>query len=526
MAMKNKKNNEIDIVKVIGNFVCIAVAVFLFLSIPVYGANKNSEVKAYQTFLNQRQNLKCRGIATSFKVDSFYVEDIDDDGVLELFVVDGDTCKNNKYMPDHVHVMLYKYKANKVILMARVITKRVKTQYIYVSTVNPGFYVNTYNKDWAEMRLDGSYKEYTSKPSLTLCKKCKLYKNTSQNQKNYLVKSKENLDFINQSQKNLAGYEFDIQKSAISFANVFAKKSKTGEGTTVPSARKKLEDLGNQLTITGYEGKLPDEVLEAFATAILDAIENSNIDKYETNQNKLTTQIYNQIKGGLKSDSKQIIIGKNSRKITYTVSYTISAQSFGGMGAMVSFADVAWKDQKGRSYSAYIVANSTDGTMEKALSSYCAVLAQLNKGVWKEFMTKYITDGWKLAELNSIKKIDDKTVSKFLDRSENLVLTICGDKDAKEALLNDVGETLKEKISEMSKKQFRNFIKNNVPDGDKLIEIADQYKKVVDKYNECKSKIDRWNNTKKDDDLTKFQVVYEEFQNMLGALDNSLKQIA
>lgn len=96
----------------------------------------------------------------------------------------------------------------------------------------------------------------------------------------------------------------------------------------------------------------------------------------------------------------------------------------------------------------------------------------------------------------------------------------------KKALLKDAGETLKEKISKMSKKKFRNFIKNHLPDGDQMIEIADQYKKVADKYNECKSKIDKWKNTKKGDDLTKFQIAYEELQDQLKALDVSLNQIA
>ena len=164
--------------------------------------------------------------------------------------------------------------------------------------------------------------------------------------------------------------------------------------------------------------------------------------------------------------------------------------------------------------------------MEKALSSYCAVLAQLNNGIWKEFMTNYITDGWNLAGLNSIKKLDNKTVSKFLDRSENLILVICGDKNAKDALLNDASETLKEKFSEMSKKQFREFIKNNVPNGNEIIEAADKYKKLVNKYNECKNKIDTWKSTKKEDDLTKFQITYEEFQDMLKNLNDSLNEIA
>ena len=119
------------------------MSIFLFWSIPIYGADKYNEVNAYENFLNQRHALRCRGVKTFFKADSFYVEDIDNDGVLELFVVDGDVCKNNKYIPNHVHVMLYKYKINRVELMAGVVTNRVKTQYVYISTIEPKFYVNT-----------------------------------------------------------------------------------------------------------------------------------------------------------------------------------------------------------------------------------------------------------------------------------------------------------------------------------------------------------------------------------------------
>lgn len=261
-------------------------------------------------------------------------------------------------------------------------------------------------------------------------------------------------------------------------------------------------------------------------TAVLNTIKDSNIDKYETNQNKLANQIYAQIKGGLKSGSKKIILGNGSKKITYTVNYTIFAQSFGGIGAQVSWANVEWKDAKNKSYSVHIVANSKNENMKKALASYCAVLAQLNKDVWKEFLTKYITDGWKLAGLNTVKKLDDKTVSKFFDRSEKLILTICGDQNAKKALANDAGNTLKEKLLKMSKAQFRNFIKNNIPDGDKIIAAADQYKKVIDKYNDYKKKFNKWNKTRKDSDLAKYEKAYLECQELLEVLNDSLSKVS
>ena len=324
----------------------------------------------------------------------------------------------------------------------------------------------------------------------------------------------------------ITNMENDIEKSAVSFANIFAKKAKSTKGTITTNEEQQLQELRNQLTITGYKGILPNEVLEVFATSVLDALKDSNIDKYETNQIKLANQVYNQIKGGSKSGSKKIILGNGSKKITYTVNYKILAQSFKGNGTQVSFANVEWKDAKNKSYSVHIVANSKNENMKKALASYCAVLAQLNKDVWKEFLTKYITDGWKLTGLNTVKKLDDKTVSKFFDRSEKLILTICGDQNAKKALVNDAGNTLKEKLLKMSKTQFRNFIKNNIPDGDKIIAAADQYKKVIDKYNDYKKKFNKWNKTRKDSDLAKYEKAYLECQELLEVLNDSLSKVS
>ena len=96
MKKNSKAEIEINVFTIICKYTCIVMSIFLFWSIPIYGADKYNEVNAYENFLNQRHALRCRGVKTFFKADSFYVEDIDNDGVLELFVVDGDVCKNNK----------------------------------------------------------------------------------------------------------------------------------------------------------------------------------------------------------------------------------------------------------------------------------------------------------------------------------------------------------------------------------------------------------------------------------------------
>ena len=319
--------------------------------------------------------------------------------------------------------------------------------------------------------------------------------------------------------------ENKMKKSAISLAGGLAKEAKKANGTTTENAVKQLKKLKNELIITGYKGDLPDQVLEAFATAVLETIKAANIDAYETDQNKLAKQIYKQIKAGLRNKSKQITLGQGSKKITYNVNYTIYAQSYMGVSAQVSWAEVTWLDTKRKKHDVRIVSNSSDKGMEDALASYCSVLAQLNKGLWKDFLVKYVTDGWKLADLNTIKKLDDKTVSKFFDRCENLILAIDGDKNAKKALLGDAEGELKQKLSKMTKSEFQNFIKGNIPNGDNMIKAVNQYKKVHDKYNECIKKYENWKKTQKDSDLRKYEEAYQACETVLNTLNEMLEYI-
>ena len=322
--------------------------------------------------------------------------------------------------------------------------------------------------------------------------------------------------------KNISILDKRIKKSAVLFADIFAKKAKSSDETMAQSAAQQLKNLENQVTITGYEGNVPDEVLEAFAKAVLNTLNDAKIEKYETNTDKLTLQIYNQIKDGVKNISQTITIGST----TYTVNCTILAQSYGHLGVQASWANVTWRDKKNKTYFAYIVSNSTDESMKKALASYCAVLAQLNKDIWKDFLTNYVTGGWKIAGLNDVKELDDKTVSKFFDHSEKLIQVICGDKKAKKIFVNDASGNLKEKLSKMTKRQFRKFIKKNVPMGDEIVKAADQYKKVSDKYSDYKKYLRKWKKSNNDRDLIKCEKAYDECQKMMDSLDTILGQLS
>lgn len=518
-----KTNQQNSFLKWICSFVFLWMAFVLLSSTVIYAANNKNEIKAYEEFLKQKHSIKCKGVETPFSIDAFYVADIDEDGVFELIVANQDVCNNDSYKKGHVHIALYRFKNGRILHVINIPVKKKNEHVVYISATNRNVIAET-DGNWGRFNVYGYYDQYDSKPSLTSYTKYKLYKNTEGNRNRYLNQAQKPSDA---GAVDLSSIEKEIKKSAVSFAKIFYKKAKNAGGSTSQSAVEELRKLKNQLTIIGYDKgtEVPDEVLEAFATVVLNTINDANIDEYEINQTKLTEQIYKQVKAGMNSGSRQITLGKDRNKITYTVKYTIFASSFLGNGAQVSWADVTWKDTKNKRYTVHIVANSTNEGMKKALSSYCAVLAQLNKGLWKDFMVKYITDLWELADLNSIKKLDDKTVSKYFDRCENVILLICGDKKAEEALFDDIKGELEEKLTKMTKKQFQDFIKRNVPNGDKLVNAAAKYKKVNDKYNDCKKKYEKWSKSKKNSDLTKYEEAYYECQNMLNMFNDSLGEI-
>lgn len=506
--------------------ILILISIMPTKAFSVSAALYGEELQAYEKYLKKRQTVICKSaspygnVTYHVGIDSFNILDIDNDKKYEMMVI----LKHKNPMRGQeccTHRLLCKYKNGSIKIIDEVgIVNNEK--YFYVSPAKKTIVTKVYPGIWYDISVDGSRtKMIMGKVSLSGCKKYELYKNNAQNRKKYIKQVQQNITDT-YYKGELISTEKNMKELAIAFAKVFAKNAKETENIRTENEKKQLEDLKKQLTITGYRGKVPDEVLEAFTIAVFDTIKASNIKKYETNQNKLVKQIYRQIDAGLKSGTQQIVIGKGSKKMTYMVKYTIFAQSYSQKSVQVSWADVTWKDTRNKQCTVHIVANSTDKNMKMALASYCAVLAQLNKDIWKEFLVKYVTDGWKLASLNTIRKLDDRAVAKFFDRSEYMILTMCGDKKAKQALLNDAKGELKTKLKKMTKKQFEEFIKSNISNGDKLIKMANKYKKIRQKYNDCKKKLENWKKTRKNSDLGKYENVYEQCQSMMDSLNTEI----
>lgn len=304
----------------------------------------------------------------------------------------------------------------------------------------------------------------------------------------------------------------------VDFTKKFSKNAYRSNVTA--TSTEQLKKLGNMINVYASSQiieKDKKEILEAFADAVLQAILNSNINKYETNQKKMLDQISSQIKGGLKSGSKKVTVSSGK---TYTVDFNIAAQSYGGIGATVSWAYVTYGSQR---YT--LVISSTSEQIDAVLASYCTALAQLNTDCWKDFMSAYITGGWKLSGLNANYKLTDQKVRTYLDRSELLIRAIAGDEKAKTKLLESGSKDMKDKLKDMSNSAFRKYIKEHIKNGDKILKAADKYKKLSSKYKDWKNKYNTWKKSGKGTDLEKAEAACDQFKEILEELNLAISSM-
>lgn len=320
------------------------------------------------------------------------------------------------------------------------------------------------------------------------------------------------------SDKLLTQYSNQMSYRLVDFTKKFSKNAYRSNVTA--TSTEQLKKLGNMINVYASSQiieKDKKEILEAFADAVLQAILNSNINKYETNQKKMLDQISSQIKGGLKSGSKKVTVSSGK---TYTVDFNIAAQSYGGIGATVSWAYVTYGSQR---YT--LVISSTSEQIDAVLASYCTALAQLNTDCWKDFMSAYITGGWKLSGLNANYKLTDQKVRTYLDRSELLIRAIAGDEKAKTKLLESGSKDMKDKLKDMSNSAFRKYIKEHIKNGDKILKAADKYKKLSSKYKDWKNKYNTWKKSGKGTDLEKAEAACDQFKEILEELNLAISSM-
>ena len=307
---------------------------------------------------------------------------------------------------------------------------------------------------------------------------------------------------------NMAKFDMAIKAKEI-VDKMYSNADKKAEiDTEICEAR---EIIKNQITTTvsDKETVVPDDVYDAFAFAILEGLSGSEIDEYETNLNKLTKQIYKQLDKGMKSDTKTITIND----CEYHVSYNVVSISGVGYGDQT----VRWSESNGKRWSAILTwTNVATKEGNEALAKYCAALAQLNTDVWKEFTAYYISDTFGLVDIKTITK---DNVENVLNITEKLILAL-DDKDKADELLQEIGNVAYEKLeSGWINNKFQKYVKENVPNGDKIIEAAKKYKSAKDAFEKYAELFE------KDTSSQKTQTAYEKYLKAYNALSSVLSEI-
>lgn len=304
------------------------------------------------------------------------------------------------------------------------------------------------------------------------------------------------------SSEKLNEYKVNMAKASKKIVDTMSDKERK-----VTDNRKSVKGMFSVNPISGFSSlkniNLPDDVYDAFAMAIIETCDDSIIEKYETNMNKLADQIYKQIKGGLKNIYTRI----EKDGVTYNVTIDVAASS----GLIVGKQAVKWQGKE--VWLTFENVSTEEG--EEYLASYCAALAQLNTDLWKDFLAYFISDGFGLANIKAVSK---SNVDKVLDATEKIIKALC-DKDEANNLLNEMGATIQDELKSgnmpWSGNKFEEFVRDNVPSGDKIIEAAKQYETVKEKYDELTN---MYNQAGSSDAIEQFEAEYKLLEMIVNQL--------
>lgn len=298
------------------------------------------------------------------------------------------------------------------------------------------------------------------------------------------------------------------QMSVAKLVKDFITELKSGVNDKEATATSKLPSVKNVIRAT--VGSVPDKVYEVFALAIIEALNGSKIDKYESEMPKLVEQIYNQLKNGHLNGETDVIVDN----VTYHVTFEdITAMN----GLFYGFANVT---QNGRLIARLTAENYSTADGAKALAEYCAALAQLNTDVWKDFMAYYVSDFATLTGFN----ITKENARTFLDRTEKVIKALC-DKKAADSLIQEMGEAAKKKftgwIFETSDKKLRKFIEETLPNGKIIIKNVDTLQKAIEKlkaYEQSTADYAIAVQNRKEDAYNFAKQTYEQFKSVYDKL--------
>lgn len=229
-------------------------------------------------------------------------------------------------------------------------------------------------------------------------------------------------------------------------------------------------------TIYGPSSKnkgIPSQLYEAFARAILEALDVSSTEDFETDPKRLTVQICTKIMGGMKSGEETVKVGNTN----YTVSYNITAL----FNLASANQRITWRED-GTEHEVLMIFNTFDKTqIYTALADYCTALARLNTKVWSEVLKCYTEDLVDLMGLN----VTTARVDQIFEETEKVIKALT-DKSAANELIKDMETRIKDKLTSNLTNAFKAFIKDYVPSGDKIVKAAELFESAKERYDDFK----------------------------------------
>ena len=226
------------------------------------------------------------------------------------------------------------------------------------------------------------------------------------------------------------------------------------------------------------------------------------MDAYETDPIKLTNQIYEKLVASIKTSSTTVTINNHKYKVT------LHEEMFNSTGNAWAYI---YPETGGMTTLTYT--NVFDDEGKEALANYCALLAQLNTDLWKEFLAYYVSDGFGLLDIKTVTK---KNVLDVLNKTEKVIKALSDTSLTKadaNALVEEMGDTVKDKLKSGLTNKFKKFVQENVPNGDKIVSASEKYKKAKEKYDKFKKLWDA------DSTSDKTQKAYNDFQTAYSAFE-------
>lgn len=244
---------------------------------------------------------------------------------------------------------------------------------------------------------------------------------------------------------------------------------------------------------------LDDKIYKAFLDPIVEILKNSKISEYDSKvSHGFVKQLGNAIFNGLQTISDQTVrVGKT----TYTIHYDMN---YAQQGLTTVIATIKWKEGGATKSTQMTLTNIGTKNGAKALAEYSYGLAKLNKDVWMNAATEFvsvglagITDGKTLVANKKATEIAKKLVIALSDDAvaEAFAAEIGG---ATQSLIHNEGKNY---LFNTAKYRLKKLIKEYVPGGKDIVQLAESlgnlekelktYEHNIDVYKNNPNKINK-----------------------------------